>query len=278
VAGLNQITVLVDRSETELTEVGLNEWRPNLDGPPHKHDDKDQIFYISSGEGLVKVGKEQHEVNKGCLVYVPAGIIHQTITTSGEPLCYILFNIFNNPEKEGHASFADHIEKVKHIRKQQAESGKTENLMEESQTLNAKKSRFLKNVTDGKKYEFGSNTTILLLDRTETNRSEFVLVEWPAGNKGAMVAHQEKEQTFFVLEGKGSVTIGNETEAVKPGDIIFVPRNIAHTTAAGKDTLKYLCLNSMITDTQDKTFEEMYDRISPDRIDRWKTGNTSIGE
>ena len=51
VAGLNQITVLIDRSETELTEVGLNEWRPKLDGPPHKHDEKDQIFYISSGEG-----------------------------------------------------------------------------------------------------------------------------------------------------------------------------------------------------------------------------------
>jgi quercetin dioxygenase-like cupin family protein len=278
VAGLNQITVLIDRSETELTEVGLNEWRPKLDGPPHKHDDKDQIFYISSGEGLVKVGKDKHRVTKGCLIYVPAGLIHQTITTSDEPLCYILFNIFNNPEKEGHASFADHIEKVKHIRKQQAESGKAEIFIEESQAINAKKSRFFKNVTEGKKYEFGANATILLLDRTETNRSEFVLVEWPAGNKGAMVAHQEKEQTFFVLEGNGSVTIGAETEAVKPGDIIFVPRNIAHTAEAGDDTLKYLCLNSMITKSQDKSFEEMYNRISPDRIHRWQTGNTSIGE
>ena len=27
VAGLNQITVLLDRTETELTEIALNEWR-----------------------------------------------------------------------------------------------------------------------------------------------------------------------------------------------------------------------------------------------------------
>ena len=43
VAGLNEITVLLDRSETELTEIGWNCWRPNLDGPPHKHNDKDHF-------------------------------------------------------------------------------------------------------------------------------------------------------------------------------------------------------------------------------------------
>jgi len=51
VAGLNKIIVLIDRSETELTEIGLNEWRPKLDGPPHKHGDKVQVFYFTSGVG-----------------------------------------------------------------------------------------------------------------------------------------------------------------------------------------------------------------------------------
>ena len=56
VAGLNEITVLLDRSETELSEVGWNCWRPKLDGPPHKHNDKDQIFYITDGIGQIKLG------------------------------------------------------------------------------------------------------------------------------------------------------------------------------------------------------------------------------
>jgi len=34
VAGLNEITVLIDRSETQLTEVGWNSWRKGLEGPP----------------------------------------------------------------------------------------------------------------------------------------------------------------------------------------------------------------------------------------------------
>ena len=48
VAGLNEITVLIDRTESELTEVALNEWRSGLEGPPHSHAEKDQIFYIVS--------------------------------------------------------------------------------------------------------------------------------------------------------------------------------------------------------------------------------------
>ena len=34
VAGLNLITVLIDRSETEITEVALNEWRAGLELQP----------------------------------------------------------------------------------------------------------------------------------------------------------------------------------------------------------------------------------------------------
>ena len=123
VSGLNQITVLIDRSETELTEIGLNEWRAGLEGPPHQHAAKDQIFYIVSGEGVVSVGSETYEVLPGNLVYIPAGILHKTEVKSVVPLGYILFNVFSSPDKEGHASFADHIKKVKEIRRSQADSG-----------------------------------------------------------------------------------------------------------------------------------------------------------
>ena len=277
VAGLNEITVLLDRSETELTEIGWNCWRPNLDGPPHKHNDKDQIFYINSGEGIVRLGSEKYEVKPGNAVYVPAGVEHQTITTGDELLCYILFNIFNSADKEGHTSFADHIEKVKLIRKQQAESGSA--VVNEGDVLvDTKQPKFFSNVYDSKTYDFGSNTTILLFDRNETNRCEFVVVEWPAGSRGAMVAHKEKEQTFFILEGNGKVTVGEETDDVKPGDLVFVPRNVRHTTEAGSDKLSYLCLNSLIKEVKDASFDEMYKRIAPSRINRWKRGNESVGE
>lgn len=277
VAGLNEITVLIDRSETELTEIGWNSWRPNLDGPPHKHNDKDQIFYITDGKGEVKLGDETFSVQPGNLAYVPAGLVHQTITNGDELLSYMLFNIFNNPDKEGHTTFADHIEKVKQIRKKQAETGNYKE-DEEISLESIKEFNFFEDIYQGKKYEFGSNSTILLLDRNETNRCELTVVSWPAGNKGAMVAHKEKEQTFFVLKGKGWITIGEETEKVKPGDVIFVPRNTPHTTEAAEEELTYLCMNSLVLPENDKSFDEMYNRVAPARIERWKSGSDEVGE
>jgi len=278
VAGLNQITVLLDRTETELTEIALNEWRAGLEGPPHAHAEKDQVFYIVSGEGKVIVGEEEYIVKPGCLVYVPAGLRHQSITTSDEPLGYILYNVFNSADKEGHATFADHIEKVKEIRKKQAESGDSDVSGAEKSIVPTKKTKFFSDIKEGKKYDFGSNSTILLLDRNETNKFEFVVVQWPPHSKGAMVAHKEKEQTFFILSGEGKVTIGEETEPVKPGDLIFVPRNTPHTTEAGDEDLEYLCINSIITETKDASFDEMYNRIAPGRMERWKSGSDEVGE
>ena len=120
-----------------------------------------------------------------------------------------------------------------------------------------KKPRFFPTPFEGKEYDFGSNSTILLLDRNETNRLELVLVRWPAGQKGAMVAHQEKEQSFFVISGSGKVTIGTETEEVGVGNLVFVPRNTPHTTEAGNEELVYLCLNSIIIETKDDSSPEV---------------------
>jgi len=279
VAGLNKIIVLIDRSESELSEIGFNEWRPNLDGPPHKHGGKDQVFYITSGIGKVKLGDFEYDVSEGNCIYVPAGLVHQTITTGDEPLCYILFNVFNSPDsQEGHETFAEHIEKVKQIRKQQADSGKADVNDNESDVVKIRASKFIENVYEGKEYDFGSNFTTLLLDRQETNGFEFVMVKWPPNNKGAIVAHSEKEQTFFVLKGTGEITIANETVDVKPGDVVFVPRNRAHTTESFDEELTYICLNSHIVQPKDASFDQMYHRIAPHRIKRWEDGNGEVGE
>ena len=122
VADLNEITVLIDRSETELTEVALNSWKAGLDGPPHFHDQKEQLFFITQGNGVVKIGDAAYSAAVGDLFYVPAGVVHQTVTGDGLPLEYLLFNAFLSEDKEGHASFADHIEKVKATRKLQAQT------------------------------------------------------------------------------------------------------------------------------------------------------------
>jgi len=103
-------------------------------------------------------------------------------------------------------------------------------------------------------------------------------VSWPRGSKGAMVSHPEKEQTFFVLAGRGKVTVGEETRPVGVGDVVFVPWKAPHTTEAGDEELTYLCLNTHVVETKEKSFEEMYQHVAPGRIARWKSGDTVVGE
>jgi len=278
VADLNEMIVLIDRTEAELTEVALNTWRAGLIGPPHGHDQKAQIFYVTSGSGVVVAAGESFQVQAGHVVYLPAGVEHQTIAGNDEALHYILFNVFNNPEKEGHGSFAEHIEKVKAVRRQQADSGQSRVAHAEDFKGSQQPARHIVDIGSGELFEFGSNTARLLLDRTEAGNFELVVVSWPPGSMGAMVAHKEKEQTFFVLSGTGKVVVGEEIAQVEPGDIVFVPRNTPHTTQAGDETLTYLCLNAFCVKPVDASFAATYRRIAPERIDRWQKGDTSVGE
>ncbi|MEA1965331.1 MAG: cupin domain-containing protein, partial [Candidatus Aerophobetes bacterium] len=229
VAELNEIVVLIDRSETALTEVGLNIWRADLTGPVHAHDQKEQIFYVTSGTGIVIVGSAKYEVKPQDLIYVPAGVKHRTIA-GAKGLEYFLFNAFLTADKEGDSSFADHIDRVKDIRT--AQTQQTISGWGKGTPTTSKKGKYICNIEEyeGKRFDFGSNATILLLDRIETERCEATLVIWPSDSKGPIVAHKDKEQTFFILSGTGWVTIADETMPIKPGDVVFVPYNTPHTT------------------------------------------------
>jgi quercetin dioxygenase-like cupin family protein len=71
VAGLNEIIVIIDRSETELTEVGMNSWAPGLDGPPHAHEHKEQTLFILEGAGQFTVAAQTEPAAAGEVVFVP---------------------------------------------------------------------------------------------------------------------------------------------------------------------------------------------------------------
>jgi len=248
VAGLNIVTVLIDRSETELTEVALNEWRTGLNGPPHRHGQKEQIFFVVSGAGEITVGDETFDGNPQDLFYVPSGVTHQTNSTGEEPLRYLLFNAFTNFEKEGHASFAEHIAKVKETRRKQADTQQADVASAGEGAAQKKKGKYVKGISGGKRSDSSYGSTTLLLDRSETQRCEATVVSLSAENKQASATHEDQEQTWFVLSGAGAVTVGDETEQVKEGNVLFVPRNTQHFAEAGPEGLNYLCLATLVTE------------------------------
>lgn len=254
VADLNRITVLIDRSETALTEVGWNTWKPDLTGPPHKHDQKEQIFYITDGHGTVALGGTKHPIKPGSLVYVPAGTLHQTITTPDEPVSYMLFNFFLDEEKEGHASFADHISKVKHIRKQQAETGRSETGHEPAARIE-KTGKFLPALDAGDPIETESHVLTALIMPDETERCAAAVAAWPASKQGTLEPLDNQEQTLYLLSGSGAMTIDGETQSVKTGDVIFVPADASLSVQAGSEGLRYLrVITWLVTDESERTW------------------------
>lgn len=240
VAGLNEITVLVDRSQTELTEVAMNSWCPRLDGPPHSHDRKEQIFFVTAGRGVVRIGADEFPAEPGAFFYVPAGVVHQTVNLEKDGrLEYFLFNAFLDTDKEGHASFADHISKVKEIRRQQAER-QTDSLDASSPPPDSSAS--------GKWVATGAFVTgrTLLLDRRETKRCEASLVQLPAFGELPPTADEAAEQTLFVLRGTGRIIAGDASQDVLAGDVLFVPRGARWQASAGDGGLRFVTFATVI--------------------------------
>ena len=52
--------------------------------------------------------------------------------------------------------------------------------------------------------------------------------------------HKLSEELYFILQGEGSMTIGEETRRVIPGDGILIPPGQWHTITAETD-LRFLC-------------------------------------
>lgn len=239
VGNLNEITVLIDRSETKLTEVAMNFWKKGLAGPPHSHASKEQVFFVTEGSGIVKVGKESHQVRPGALLYIPAGTMHQSIATDSS-LTYLLFNAFLEPTKEGCANYREHIQKVKATREQQAAAAANTTTLDTNgaEGAPAKKPRA---VADA-----GRGDSATLLPRDEAEECEVARVQMLEGEVRT-AQHSDREQTLFVISGGGTMTAGHETMKIKTGTVIFAPVNSAQFLTASKGGLTYLSLSTFVT-------------------------------
>lgn len=240
VAGLNEITVIIDRSETELTEVGLNAWCPGLDGPPHAHDQKEQNFLVTAGRGEVRIGEETFPAAPGTFFYVPARTIHQTINRSPDTrLEYFLFNAFLDAAKEGHASFADHIAKVKETRRQQAatQSAAADPVLAGARAMRPGKRVVLAECV-------GERT--VLVGRAETQRCEAILHQLAGGQALPESRDAAKEQTLFVLAGAGRFALGGESGQLAVGEVLFVPAGVSLAATAGPAGLRLVSFGTLV--------------------------------
>ena len=88
--------LVVDRADSETSEVFIVILRPDEAPPLHKHDDTEQVFYILEGNGVLRTGRSEKRfaVCVGDVVRIPAKTLHSIQCTGKQSLRYLVVDCF----------------------------------------------------------------------------------------------------------------------------------------------------------------------------------------
>jgi len=64
--------------------------------------------------------------------------------------------------------------------------------------------------------------------KTGTMGSILVEQTFQRGGTTSLHIHDQGDELFYVVSGRGTATLGDETEVIGPGDVIFVPQGAVH--------------------------------------------------
>jgi mannose-6-phosphate isomerase-like protein (cupin superfamily) len=98
-----------------------------------------------------------------------------------------------------------------------------------------------------------------LIDRTTSEIELCSLAEevLPPGASVGRHHHLETEEVYYLLEGSGRMTVGDETREVAAGDAIFIPRGATHSLEnTGATPLRLLLVCGPAYSREDHRMEE----------------------
>ena len=96
------------------------------------------------------------------------------------------------------------------------------------------------------RYRFPTHINDLVMDRSRAAASEVFIVLIRPGGAPPLHQHDDTEQIFYILEGRGRLEIGEESEEflVDPGDIVRIPPATLHRIhCLGMNDLRYLAID-----------------------------------
>jgi mannose-6-phosphate isomerase-like protein (cupin superfamily) len=88
--------LVLDRADSQTSEVFVVVLEPGEAPPLHKHDDTEQVFYILEGEGVLRIGSDQKEfaVHPTDVVRIPPTVLHSIRCAGQKPLRYLAIDCF----------------------------------------------------------------------------------------------------------------------------------------------------------------------------------------
>ncbi|MBN1851387.1 MAG: cupin domain-containing protein, partial [Pirellulales bacterium] len=60
-------------------------------GTPHVHGGYDEVYYVLSGSGTIKLETEMHPLRQGSVAIIPAGVRHSLESDPGLELEFVIF-------------------------------------------------------------------------------------------------------------------------------------------------------------------------------------------
>lgn len=91
---------------------------------------------------------------------------------------------------------------------------------------------------DDKNQDIGSKV-LVSLDETET--VAIGRISLTNGEATEPACHEDEEEIFVILKGKGKITVGDEKQEIEAGSIIYIPRNYLHYIhCTSEEKLEYL--------------------------------------
>jgi quercetin dioxygenase-like cupin family protein len=109
--------------------------------------------------------------------------------------------------------------------------------------------QYVFSTTDTVRYRFPTHINDLVLDRAQAATSEVFVVVLEPGEAPPLHKHDDTEQVFYILSGKGRLEIGSERQphSVMPGDVVRVPPSTLHRIeCVGREALRYLAIDCFI--------------------------------
>jgi quercetin dioxygenase-like cupin family protein len=89
-----------------------------------------------------------------------------------------------------------------------------------------------------------SGSLFTFLATGEETQGQFALMEVVArkGNAPPPHLHHREDETFYVLEGEMTFSVGGRTIKATPGTMVFLPRGVVHSFAIESDQMRVLVL------------------------------------
>jgi quercetin dioxygenase-like cupin family protein len=96
---------------------------------------------------------------------------------------------------------------------------------------------------EAKNVAAGKDTTIQVLISSQEGPN-FALRKFSMQKGGGMPRHTNTvEHEQYVLRGRATITIGDDTHHVKTGDVVFIPEGAIHSYEnTGEEPFEFLCI------------------------------------